>query len=99
MAQRFGRDLFVVVLLLLSNPSCCCDVGASWTDVAVTLVAAIGGPAAEVAGLAASPLRLGELDRVVAQLGCVRRLHQHMPLRVQSVPPVGGVNVLVDTAM
>ena len=26
-------------------------------------------------------------------------LHQHVPLRVQSVPVVGGVNVLVDTAM
>ena len=37
--------------------------------------------------------------RVVAQLGCDRGLHQHVPLRVQSVPVVGGVNVLVDTAM
>ena len=26
-------------------------------------------------------------------------LHQHVPLRVQSVQVVGGVNVLVDTAM
>ena len=39
------------------------------------------------------------LTRVVAQLGCDRGLHQHVPLRVQSVPVVGGVNVLVDTAM
>ena len=45
------------------------------------------------------PLPLGEMARVVAQLGCDRGLHQHVPLRVQSVPVVGGVNVLVDTAM
>ena len=32
-------------------------------------------------------------------LGCDRGLHQHVPLRVQSVPVVGGVSVLVDTAM
>ena len=44
------------------------------------------------------PLPLGELACVVAQLGCDRGLHQHVPLRVQSVPAVGGVNVLVDTA-
>ena len=98
-AQRFGHDLLVVVLHLLSNPSCRREVGASWTDVAVTMVAGIGGPAAEVAGLVARPLPLGEMARVVAQLGCDRGLHQHVPLRVQSVPVVGGVNVLVDTAM
>ena len=80
-------------------PSCRREVGASWTDVAVTLVAGIGGPAAGVAGLVARPLPLGEMARVVAQLGCDRGLHQHVPLRVQSVPVVGGVNVLVDTAM
>ena len=34
-AQRFGRDLLVVVLHLLSNLSCRCEVGVSWTDVAV----------------------------------------------------------------
>ena len=34
-AQRFGRDLLVVVLHLLSNPSCRREVGASWTDVAI----------------------------------------------------------------
>ena len=61
-----------VVLHLLSNPSCRREVGASWTDVAVTLVAGIGGPAAEVAGLVARPLHLGEMARVVAQLGCDR---------------------------
>ena len=55
------------------------------TDVAVTLVAGIGGPAADVAGLVARPLPLGEMARVVAQLGCDRGLHQHVPLRV----PVG----------
>ena len=98
-AQRFGRDLLVVVLHLLSNPSRCREVGASWTDAAVTLVAGIGGPAADVAGLVARPLPLGEMARVVAQLGCDRSLHQHVPLRVQSVPVVGGVNLLVDTAM
>ena len=98
-AQRFGRDLLDAVLHLLSNPSCRREVGASWTDVAVTLVAGIGGPAAEVAGLVARPLDLREMARVVAQLGCDRGLHQHVPLRVQSVPVVGGVNVLVDTAM
>ena len=69
------------------------------TDIAGTLVAAIGGPAAKVAGLVARPLPLGEMARVVAQLGCDRGLHQHVPLRVQSVPVVGGVNALVDTAM
>ena len=47
----------------------------------------------------ARPLPLGEMAGVVAQLGCDRGLHQHVPLRVQSVPVVGGVNVLVDTAM
>ena len=39
------------------------------------------------------------MARVVAQLGCDRGLQQHGPLRVQSVPVVGGVNVLEDTAM
>ena len=52
-----------------------------------------------LAGLVARPLPLGEMARVVAQLGCDRGLHQHVPLRVQSVPVFGGVNVLVDTAM
>ena len=36
---------------------------------------------------------------MVTHAGCDRGLHQHVPLRVQSVPIVGGVNVLVDTAM
>ena len=102
MAQRFGRDLLVVVLhtmlhSMLSKSSCRREVGASWTDVAVTLVAGIRSPAAEVAGLGTRPLPLKEMARVVAQLGCDRGLHQHVPLRVQSVPVVGGV--LVDTAM
>ena len=48
-AQPSGRDLLVEVLHLLSNLSCRRKVVASWTDVAVTLVAEIGGPAAEVA--------------------------------------------------
>ena len=64
-----------------------------------SMVMGIGGPAAEKAGLAARPLPLGELARVVAQPGCDHGLHRHVPLRVQSVPVVGGVNVLVDTAM
>ena len=89
-AQRFGRGLLVVVLHLLSNSSCRREVGASWSDVAGTLVAGIGGPQAEVAGLVARPLPLGEMARVVAQLGCDRGLHQHVHLRVQSVPVVGG---------
>ena len=97
-AQRIGRGLLVVALHLLSNPSCRREVGDSWTDVAVTLVAGIGGPAAEVAGLLARPLPLGEMARVVAQLGCDRGLHQHVPLRVQSVPVVRDVNFLVDMA-
>ena len=44
-------------------------------------------------GLVARPLPLGEMARVVAQLGCDRGLYQHEPLRlgVQSVPVVGGV--------
>ena len=50
-------------------------------------------------GLVGRLLPLGEMARVVAQLGCDRGLHQHVPLRVQTVPVVGGVNVLVDTAM
>ena len=62
------------------------------------LVAGTGGAAAKVAGLVASPLPLGEMARVVAQLGCDRGLHQQAPLRVQTVPVVGRVNVLVDTA-
>ena len=37
--------------------------------------------------------------RVVAQLGCDRGLHQHVPSRVQSVPFVGGANFIVDSAM
>ena len=95
-AQRFGRDLLVIVLHLLSNPSCRLEVGASWTDIAVTLVAGIGGLAAEVSGLVARSLPLGELARVVAQLGWDHGLYQRVPLRVQSVLVV---NVLVDTAM
>ena len=71
----------------------------SRTDVAVTLVAVIGSPDAEVAGLVARPLPLEELAHVVAQLGCDHSLYRHVSLRVQSVPVVGGVNVLVDTAM
>ena len=34
-----------------------------------------------------------------AQLGCDHGLNQRVPLRGQSVPVVGGVNNLVDTAM
>ena len=94
-AQRFDRDLLVVVLHLLSNPSCRREVGVSWTDVAVTLVARNGVPAAEVAGLAARPVPLAE--RVVAQLGCDGGLR--LAPRLHSVPVVGGVNVLVDMAM
>ena len=60
-AQRFGHNLLVVVLYLLSNPSSRREVGASWTDVSVTLGAGIGGPAAEMAGLVACPLPLGEI--------------------------------------
>ena len=52
-----------------------CEVGASWTDVAVTLVAGIGGPAAVLACLLARPFPLGEMARVVAQLGCDRGVH------------------------
>ena len=99
MTQRFGRDRLVVVLQLLSNPSCRREVGASWTDVAGTLLAGIGAPTAEVAGLVSRPLPLGELARVVVQLGCDHSVHTHVPLRVQSVQIAGGDNVLVDTAM
>ena len=56
-------------------------------------------PAAEAAGLVARPLPLVELARAVAQLGWDHGLHQHVPLRVQSVPVVGGGNLIVDTAM
>ena len=69
------------MLHLLFNPSCRHEVGASWTDVAVTLVAGSGGPVGKVAGLVALPLPLGEMARVVAQLGCDHGLHQHVPLR------------------
>ena len=44
-------------------------------------------------------LPLPRLGIMVAQLGCDRGLHQHVPLRVQTVPVVRGVNVLVHTAM
>ena len=44
-------------------------------------------------------LTLGELALVVAQLRCDHGLYQHVPLSVQSVPVVGGVDVFVDTAM
>ena len=98
-AQRFGRDLLVVLLHLLSTPSCRRGVGASWAYVAVTLVVGIGSPMAEVAGLVARPLPLGESARVVAQLGCYSGLHRQRPFSVQSVPFVGGVNLLGDTAM
>ena len=95
-AQRFGRDLLVVVLHLLSDPSGRREVRASWSDVAVTLVAGIGGPAAEVAGLVARPLPSGV--GTCGGTACDRGLRQHVPLRLQSVSGVGGVNVLVDTA-
>ena len=49
--------------------------------------------------MVARPLPLGEMARVVAQPGCDSGLHQHVPLRVQSLPVVGGVNVLADTAI
>ena len=75
------------------------EVGAPWTDAAVTLAAGIGGPAAEVAVPVARPLPLGGLARVVAQLGCDDGVHQHVPLRVQLVPVFRGVNVLVDSAI
>ena len=52
-----------------------------------------------MARLVARPLPLGGMARVVAQLGFDRGLHQHVPLGVQSVPVVGDVNVLVDTAV
>ena len=41
-AQRFGHNLWVVVLHLPPNPSCLA-VGASWTDVAVTPVNQLQG--------------------------------------------------------
>ena len=84
--QRFGRDLLVVLMHLLSNLSCRHGVGTPWTDDAVTLVAAIGGPAAREAGVAPCPLPSGESAGVVAQLDCDHGLHEHVPLRVQSVP-------------
>ena len=43
-AQRFGRDLLVAVLHLLSTPSCRRQVGTSWTDGAVTVVAGLVVP-------------------------------------------------------
>lgn len=36
---------------------------------------------------------------MVAQQDCDHVLHQHVPFRVQSLPVVGGVNGLVDTAI
>ena len=94
MAQRFGRDLLIVLLHLLSYPACRSEVRASWTDVAVNLVAGIGGQAAEVAALVARPLPMGEMARVVAQLGCDRGLHQHVRLRLPEVSMF-----FLDTAM
>ena len=72
-------DLIAVVLYLLSNPSCRRGVGASLTDVAVTVVAGIGDPAAEGAGLVALPLPVGKLARVAAQLGCDRGCTSRFP--------------------
>ena len=91
-AQRFGRDLLVVALHLLSIPCCRHEIG-----VAVTLVVGIGGPTGKVASYIAAPLPLGELGRVVAKPGRDHGLRQHVSLRVQSFPVV--VCVLVDTAM
>ena len=54
-AQSSGRDLLVIMLHLLSNPSCQREVGDSWTDVAVNLFAGIGGATAEVAEWVARP--------------------------------------------
>ena len=50
-------------------------------------------------GWVARPSPLRDLERVVAQLRCDRGLHHHVPLRFQPVPVVGGVNVVVDTAV
>ena len=49
--------------------------------------------------LVARPLPLGEFTGVVAQLGCDHGLHHNVRLRVQAVPVVRGVNVLVHTGM
>lgn len=44
-------------------------MGTSWFDVEVSLVAGSGCPVAKVAGLVTHALPVGELARVVAQLG------------------------------
>ena len=104
-AQRFGPDLLVVVLHLLSSGSRRCGTEMSWTDVAVTLVAGIGGPSAGVAGLVARPLPLGEMARVVAHLGRDHGLHQRVPLRVcgpgcrRCQCPYGYGDVIIHTYM
>ena len=54
---------------------------------AVTLVAGIGGPTAELVGLVARGLPLQELARVVAQLGCDRsriRISNHTYIRTRA---------------
>lgn len=52
-----------------------------------------------MAVLVARPSPLGELASVIKHFGHDQGLHRHVPFRVQSAPIVGGVNVLVDTAV
>lgn len=54
----------------------------------LTFAAGTGGSAAMVAGVVARPLHLGQLARVVAQLGCDPGLHWQLPFRVPSVPHI-----------
>ena len=67
-------NTLIVVLHLLANASCCREVGALWTDLAVTLVAVIGDPAAEVAGLVARApsVALGHCGGQLCQLSPAR---------------------------
>ena len=73
--------------------------GVSRTDIAVILVAGMGGPAALNSGLVDHPLPWGEMAHVVAQ--CLRNhgLHQPVPLTVPSIQCTGGGNALMSMAM
>ena len=77
-AQRSGCDLLVVVLQLLSHET--------WLVVRQLR-------AGVVAPVVRCPLPLPELACGVAKLGCDHGWHQHVPLRVPSVPVVGGDTV------
>ena len=73
--------------------------GVSWSDVAVVFIAGVGTPACSAVGVAARPLLLAELARVIAFCGVSPVLNQVVSWLPRSVPVPGVVNVLMDSAM